>query len=95
MRPMLMAVFALLLLFGALSACAADDLDCSLGVIKRTCPPGTIGFDRMVVRLRVVERICRQKGLEPGSDAYASCLAVEGGVKLPRSPAPFYRLGPS
>jgi hypothetical protein len=58
-----------------LSACSADDLDCSLGAIKPTCPPGTLGFDRMEDRVRLAERACLKAGLQPDGDAYAACIA--------------------
>lgn len=78
----------------SLSACSADDLDCSLGAMKPTCPPGTAGFDRMAARLRLAQRTCLSRGLETGSDAYAACLLAQNPPRPPARVTPFDRMGP-
>jgi hypothetical protein len=94
MRRLGKTCLALLLLAGALSACTADDLDCSLGAMKATCAPGTVGFNRMEAQLQTAQRACLKKGLEPGGDAYAACLAAAGPLRTPARTAPLDRIGP-
>lgn len=94
-RAVATALVFLLLAAPGLCACTSDELDCSLGAMKRSCPSGTVGFDRMEAQLRRAERICLHMRLEPGSDAYAACLAQEGPVRPPPTATSFYRLGGS
>ncbi|MGH6663847.1 MAG: hypothetical protein ACREB2_02935 [Pseudolabrys sp.] len=73
--PLMLVVVSLVL-----QGCAADKVDCSLGVGFNGCKPGTKEYELMMENQRdakalteIDDNLCRSYGAQPGSQAYAAC----------------------
>jgi len=64
----------------AISGCASQSVDCTLGAGRNGCAPGTKEYEQMVERQQeakpgaeIDDAACRSYGAQPGSAAYAAC----------------------
>ncbi len=76
------ALFVVAIFCTALSGCAANVIDCTLGVPHPDCAKGTSGYQAALeeqqatqVTTTIDDARCRSFGFEPGSPRYTQCRA--------------------